>query len=118
MLKVIKPDFLFTDERGALVQLIHKGYKQVNVITTKKGAFRGGHYHKENKEAFYVISGKLEVVVEERKFSFCVGDFFSIDANDMHSFKFLEDTTLVSMYSKGVELENGKKDIYTGDCEC
>ena len=29
-----------------------------------------------------------------------------------HRFNFLEDTLMVSMYDKGVELEDGGKDIY------
>lgn len=113
MLKVIKTDFEFTDDRGTLVQLVHEGFRQVNVITSKKDVFRGGHYHKENEEAFYIVSGSLKVVVEDQEYFFKTGDFFGIEANDMHSFYFLEDTTLVSMYSKGVEKENGEKDIFT-----
>lgn len=115
MLKIKKTDFEFADERGTLVQLIHEGYRQINVITSKKGVFRGGHYHKENEEAFYIVSGSLKVVVEDQEYFFQAGDFFGIEPNDMHSFYFLEDTTLVSMYSNGVEKENGEKDIYTGD---
>ena len=41
MYKTLKPDFTFTDERGTLVQLVHSGYTQVNVITTEKGVVRG-----------------------------------------------------------------------------
>lgn len=113
MLKRITTDFSFEDERGTIVQLIHQGYAQVNVITSKKGVFRGGHYHKENDEAFYIISGKLEVVVNDEKAIFSSGDFFGIEPNDLHNFMFLEDTTLVSMYSQGVEHLDGTKDIYT-----
>ena len=113
MLKIIKTDFEFSDDRGTLVQLIHEGYRQINVITSKKDVFRGGHYHKDNEEAFYVVSGSLKVDVNGQEFTFSAGDFFGIEANDMHSFYFLEDTTLVSMYSMGVEKDNGEKDIYT-----
>jgi len=113
LLKRIKADFYFKDDRGTIAQLIHEGYPQINVITSKKGVFRGGHYHKENEEAFYIISGKLEVTVNEETVTFTDGDFFGIEAYDMHSFNFLEDTTLVSMYSKGVENSDGTKDIYT-----
>ncbi len=113
MLKVINTDFNFEDERGSIVQLIHQGYKQINVITSKKGVFRGGHYHKENEEAFYIVSGELNVVVNGEEYHFSAGDFFGIEAYDMHSFTFLEDTVLVSMYSNGVELPNGKKDMYS-----
>lgn len=113
MLRMKKVDFSFSDERGSLVQLVHEGYRQVNVITSKKGALRGGHYHKENKEAFYIISGALRVIVCGEEHIFGTGDFFEIEAHDTHSFYFLEDTTLVSMYSNGVEQEDGRKDIYT-----
>ena len=113
MLKRIATDFHFEDDRGTIVQLIHEGYAQINVITSNKGGFRGGHYHKENEEAFYIVSGKLEVTVIEETAVFTTGDFFGIEANDMHSFTFLEDTALVSMYSRGVEHADGTKDIYT-----
>lgn len=115
MLKRLKSDFYFEDTRGTIIQLVHDGYKQINVITSKKGVFRGGHYHKNNDEVFYIISGKLEVLVNDEKCLFSSGDFFGIDAGDMHSFKFLEDSIIVSMYSTGVEMENDLKDIYTSD---
>ncbi len=113
MLKRIKEDFQFADNRGTIVQLFHAGYAQVNVITSKKGVIRGGHYHKENDEAFYVVSGKLKVTVNDETAIFSDGGFFGIEPYDMHSFEFLEDTTLVSMYSKGVEKPDGTKDIFT-----
>lgn len=113
MLKVLDVDFHFKDERGEITQLIHEGFSQFNVITSKKGVLRGNHYHKVNTEAFYIISGSLELVVNDIKYCFASGDFFQIEAFDMHSFYYLEDTVLVSMYSLGVELENGDKDMYT-----
>ena len=113
MLKRIEPDFHFSDNRGDLVQLIHQGYRQINVITSKKGVVRGGHYHKKNSEAFYIVSGKLELTVDGETSSFQTGDFFGIEPYDKHSFFFLDDTILVSMYSGGVELEDGRKDIYS-----
>lgn len=106
-------DFHFEDARGALVQLVHEGYRQVNVITSQKGVFRGGHFHKQNNEAFYIISGSVDVTVNDEQHRFRTGDFFGIDAMDRHSFQFLEDTVLVSMYNIGVENPDGTKDIYT-----
>lgn len=113
MLKIINADFSFHDERGTIVQLIHSGYKQVNVITSKANVFRGGHYHKENEEAFYIISGKVKVNVNGEDYLFKNGDFFGIEPNDRHSFSFIEDTVLVSMYSNGVEYPDGTKDIFS-----
>lgn len=113
MLRRFATDFEFQDDRGTIVQLVHQGYRQFNVITTRKGVMRGGHYHKQNEEAFYIISGALTINVNGEEATFGPGDFFGIEANDMHSFYFLEDTLLVSMYSSGVELSDGSKDIYT-----
>lgn len=116
MIQILKPNFEFGDERGKLTQLVREGYKQINVITSNKGCYRGGHFHKVNKECFYIISGEIELTVTdglvEKKYIFKENDMFLIEENIKHSFLFKEDTLLVSMYSNGVELANGEKDIY------
>ncbi len=117
LIEFMKPNFEFEDDRGKLNQLFRDGYKQVNYIFTKSGVIRGEHYHKNNKEAFYVISGSFELILEDlnsdakEKHILKTGDFFAINPYLKHSFNYLEDTRLISMYSKGVEEENGK-DIY------
>ena len=55
----------------------------------------------------------MKLDVNGQMHAFKSGDFFGIDPFDMHSFLFEEDTTLVSMYSDGVEKADGTKDIYT-----
>lgn len=116
MIKILKPDFIHQDKRGKLVQLVHQGYQQVNIISSEKNAIRGNHYHKWNEETFYVIQGKL--ILKTKKDNdivenlFETGDMFQIERNIIHQFEFIEDTTLVSLYSNGVELEDGSKDIW------
>ena len=118
LIEFIKTDFEFQDERGTITQLVHDGWKQVNYITTKSGVFRGGHYHKNNDEAFYIISGQIELELNSINFqekevhNIKSGDFFIIRRNLLHSFKFLKDTELISMYSNGVEEDEGM-DIYS-----
>lgn len=118
MIEILKPDFVFDDDRGSLKQLVHDGYKQVNVITAKAGCKRGGHYHKINKEAFYIVNGSIDLTVRfdgnEEMHHFTTGDMFAIKPMVSHDFNFLSDTLLVSMYDKGVELGPNKKDIYVG----
>jgi oxalate decarboxylase/phosphoglucose isomerase-like protein (cupin superfamily) len=116
LIEFIKPDFQFNDERGVLVQLIHKGWSQVNYVSSKNNSTRGGHYHKNNKEAFYVISGNFKLVVEDadgikEEYSIKAGDFFVVKPFVIHSFKFELDTTLISFYDKGVE-EGFVRDIH------
>jgi quercetin dioxygenase-like cupin family protein len=112
MIEILKPDFEHSDERGTLTQLVSGGYTQINVIFTRKGSIRGRmHYHRENYEAFYLISGKLRLKTSENFCEFTRGDMFRIPPNVGHSFEFLDDTLLVSMYSLGVELADGTRDI-------
>lgn len=116
MIEFIKPDFSFQDERGALVQLCREGWKQINVTSTKAGVFRGGHYHKNNQEAFYIIEGEIEINLtkdgKQETVTVQSGDFFILKPYAVHSFNFKKDTVMVALYDKGVEEINGQKDIY------
>lgn len=116
LIEFIKPDFCFTDERGALTQLCREGWKQINVTSSKAGVFRGGHFHKNNNEAFYIISGEIEIHLskDEKEETVTVrsGDFFILKPFAVHAFTFKKDTLMVALYDKGVEEANGQKDIY------
>ena len=119
LIEFLKPDFSFEDTRGRLVQLVHGGWEQVNVIRSRAGVLRGGHYHARSTEAFYVISGRFELGLEgltsSEKEEHCLeaGAFFRIRPGVLHSFRFLEDSVLVSLYDRAVEGEDGTKDILT-----
>lgn len=116
LIRILKPDFIHKDDRGTLTQLVHDGYKQVNVIYSDPGSIRGRHYHKENTEAFYIISGKLTLILEKdgvrEEHRFETEDMFEVPPYAVHEFIFTEATTLISMYSNGVEISDGLKDIY------
>lgn len=117
LIERIKVDFEYEDERGKLTQLVRRGYSQINVVTSIGGTLRGGHFHKYNTEAYYVIKGECKVTasrngeIESEVFS--TGDFFRIGPFINHDFEYIEDTILVTMYSLGVEMDNEEKDIYS-----
>ena len=117
LVQVLTIDFEHSDERGRLTQLVHEGFQQVNVLTTRRGVTRGGHFHKLSREAFYVISGSVEVELKtaERSESavFHAGDFFAVAPYVSHSMFFPEDCVMVQMYDRPVEQPNGEKDIYS-----
>lgn len=121
LMEKIDVDFNYSDERGSIKQLIRRGYSQVNVITSKKGVFRGRHYHKYNTEAYYIILGCCKVTAYDGKSKevevYKTGDFFRIGPYVVHDFDYLEDSILVTMYSLGVELEDGIMDTFTIDGE-
>lgn len=116
LIKFIKPDFEFGDNRGRLTQLVSNGWQQVNFITSLANNIRGGHYHKYNREAFYIIDGKfkLSLIKEQQTVDFIMGrgDFFIVEPYVKHVFEYIEDTNLISLYDKGVELSDGTKDIF------
>ena len=114
--EILSPDFRHADERGELVQLVQDGFVQVNVLKTKRNVSRGGHYHKLAQEAFYVISGSVEVTLshDRRKGTrvFREGEFFLIPPLHTHSLYFPEDCVMVAMYDRRIIGEDGRKDIY------
>lgn len=116
LIERLEVDFEHRDGRGSLTQLVHRGYSQFNVILSKGGTFRGGHYHRLNTEAYYVISGSCRVTAKkdgtEEVEVFRAGDFFRIGPYVSHDFDYLEDSVLVTMYSLGVELGDGEMDSY------
>ena len=117
LIEWLRLDFVFENAAGCLKQLVHEGYKQVNVITSAAGSARGGHYHKYNTEAFYVISGSFTLELrrgeEREKYEIRAGDMFALPPNVFHTFSYHEETLLVSLYSRGVELSETEKDIWT-----
>lgn len=116
LMERINVDFEHKDKRGTLTQLVHKGYSQINVVTSKSGVFRGGHYHELNTEAYYIVVGSCKVTArkgnEQETEIFKAGDFFRIGPYIIHDFDYLEDSILVTMYSLGVELGGGRMDSY------
>lgn len=115
--KIRSVDFQHFDIRGSLVQLIHKGFSQVNVLESKAGATRGAHFHKRAIEAFYLVNGSVVVTLWDREVkeivTFNKGDFFEIHPGIVHNMYFHEDCLMVQMYDIPVENIDGTKDIYT-----
>ena len=117
LINFVKPDFVFENEAGCLNQLVHDGYNQINAIYSKGGSIRGGHYHKHNKECFFIMTGSFKLIVWKddikEEYEIKKGDMFEIPSYVYHSFEYHEDTYLVAMYDSGVELDENTKDIWS-----
>ena len=115
LFRILQTDFDFTDERGKITQLVHEGFEQVNVLTSKKGVLRGAHFHRLRREAFYVLSGSAEFTLTTSDSAetvlFHTGDFFLIEQGIVHSLYLPEDCVMVQLYDRPVELPDGSKDI-------
>lgn len=110
-------DFQYHDDRGNLVQLVHDGYKQINVVETKKGVVRGKHFHKFSREAFFIVSGSVEVTLcgkdSKETIIFNENAFFEIKPLVIHSMYFPENCIMIAMYDIPIDYGNGEKDIYS-----
>ncbi len=60
---VSRPRPAFTDERGTITDiLVREPLEYVTVITSRNGAVRGNHYHKDTTQWVYVVEGRLRVL--------------------------------------------------------
>ena len=104
MIKILKPYFNFKDERGLITGIIQEGnWKEINIITSKKGSRRGDHYHKKSIELFIILSGKIRVHLSlignkeyTSKIVFTAGDVFIVNPMTTHTFEILEDSKWIN----------------------
>lgn len=111
-----KTDFVNCDERGKLVQILHKNCKQVNLLISKKGTMRGNHYHKKAKESFFIITGDVKVIFsykdQKEEKTFKQDDFFEIYPLVKHEMYFLSDCTMIAIYNRNIDRIFCGKDIF------
>jgi mannose-6-phosphate isomerase-like protein (cupin superfamily) len=100
------------DERGGFWGITQEGWAEVNFIETKADQTRGNHYHKETRELFFIISGEIEVTVdnlqsgEHTELLVSKGDLFVIEPYELHIFRTKTDAQWLNMLSKPFAQEN------------
>ena len=96
----------FTDGRGEIVDLLeNESINAVTIVTFKRGAVRGNHYHKLTTQWNYLMSGSIklvsqvpgEPVVETIMQS---GDFVVTGPNVRHALIGLDESSLM-VFTKG-----------------
>jgi dTDP-4-dehydrorhamnose 3,5-epimerase-like enzyme len=91
----------FEDERGSITDILRQEpIDYVTIITSKKGALRGNHVHKETVQYVYVMEGKLKALSQMSDEPVCttvleMGDLIVNVPNEGHAFEALEDTTFL-----------------------
>ena len=66
LITMLKPDFEFSNETGLLVQLVHEGWSQINVLVSKANSTRGGHFHKVKQRSILYSKRKNEIIIRDR----------------------------------------------------
>ena len=91
----------FEDERGSITDILRQEpIDYITIITSKKGALRGNHVHKETVQYVYVMEGKLKALSQMpdepvRTTVLETGDLIVNVPNEGHAFEALEDTTFL-----------------------
>ncbi len=99
IIKKIKDNF--EDHRGAIRDIIAKERIDfVTIISNKKGAVRGNHYHKETVQYLYVLEVSILVASqfegqELKKQILSEGDLLQNEALEHHAIESLEDSKLL-----------------------
>ena len=57
---VTKPEIAFSDNRGNITNILDESITHVAIITSAPRSVRGNHYHPEDIQYCYLISGKFE----------------------------------------------------------
>lgn len=104
MIKIIKPYFSHKDERGLIVGLVQEGnWKEINIVTSKKGTRRGDHYHKLTNELFIILSGRITLHLQMQidrdrtmTYELFKGDVFTVEPGIWHTFEVLEDSSWIN----------------------
>lgn len=64
-MEVINKKCVFEDERGKIIDILEKEViEYVTLISSKKGAVRGNHYHKESLQYTFVLKGSLKLLTQ------------------------------------------------------
>ncbi len=107
-----------TDVRGAITNLFEGRIEHVALITSKKGSVRANHYHKEDHQYIYLVSGAYEshacdVQNSPKKQILKVrpGDIVYTPPLTAHAQKFTEDSVFLALSPR--QREHGKYETDT-----
>ncbi len=109
--KRIKPEF--SDERGAISNILEEPICHVAIITSKKGSIRANHYHPTQTQYCYLISGKYESTSKSLKESNAKTETITVEPGDLiitppmiaHAMRFVQDSVFLNLTPGGREPE-------------
>ena len=105
---IIEPYRQFADARGRMLGVINQGqWEEINFVETAAGQVRGGHFHRETRELFLIISGDIRVRIArdglESQHDFGPGSVFVIEPGEAHWFESLTPCTWINVLSKRID---------------
>lgn len=112
IVKKIEP--AFEDERGVIANILEEPVSHIAIITSKKGAVRANHYHPEQIQYVYLISGSYESVSKDikdenakiEKITVKPGDLVITKPMIAHAWHVLEDSVMLNITTGAREKSN------------
>lgn len=107
---LLEPYIYQQDNRGSFTGILNSGqWEEFNYVETKAGQVRGGHYHTETKELFFILEGDIEITVsptrgkQEQNFRVGKGSIIVIDIGEIHTFRSLTASKWINVLSKKMD---------------
>ena len=102
---VTRPEVAFGDERGDIINILAEPINHVAIITSKAGAVRGNHYHPEDVQYCYLVSGRYESYARDMNAPDGVVEKQVVEAGSLvlsppmvaHAQVFLEDSVFLAL---------------------
>lgn len=115
-MSIIKKIKVFSsDDRGEIIDIFtHEPKDHCTIVTFKKDAIRGNHFHKESVQSAYVMEGNFQIynvmVGEDLKYDSkkieitetSKGDYITHEKFEAHSYKCTSDSGSLMVFTKGV----------------
>lgn len=117
-MKVVSKKSVFEDERGNIIDILEgEVIEYVTIITSKKGAIRGNHYHKESIQYTFVLKGSLQILTqmpgeEARTTLLRTGDLVFSPPMEKHTLVAIEDSELLILTRGPRGGNNYEKDTF------
>ena len=105
-MEIINREVSFRDARGDIIDLLeNESINAITIVTFKKGAIRGNHFHKRTTQWNYVMEGRIRLVSQlpgkpTREVVMGPGDFVATGPDERHALQGLEDSRLM-VFTKG-----------------
>lgn len=106
-MKVNHPQYNHKDDRGEITDvLVKEEIDFITVITSRKGAVRGNHYHKETVQYVYILEGKMKLLARmpDQPVTATIlekGDLAFTDVMEQHTMVALEDSAFM-VFTRGI----------------
>lgn len=117
-MKIVNKKASFEDARGQITDILENEIiENVTIISSKRGAIRGNHYHKKTVQYGFVLKGSLKLLTQMpgKKIETVLigpGDLVFTPPMERHALVALEDSELLVLTRGPRGGENYEKDTY------